>query len=231
MPDVLGIGRQRAQRLAGGLEQRGVDHPLMAARNIAQPRRQREGDQEVGTRQQAIGLLLEPGLGLVALAGRAMPVAARAAHGVHLAAVLAAVEHRPQLAGAAGGDVAQHLLVRRGHRGPEPLEIGPAVPPHHLGDGGHGSGLHQRLDPVAGLLVAGGGEVEVDHRGLQRAVAEVLLDQPEVDPGFEQMGRVAMSQRVDRDGLAEASGRGRRGARPPGRWTAPSGRRRSAAWR
>ena len=46
--------------------------------------------------------------------------------------------------------------------------------------------------------------MEVDHRGLQRAVAEVLLDQPEVDAGLEQVGRVTMSERVDRDGLAES---------------------------
>ena len=122
-----------------------------------------------------------------------MPVAARAADGVHPPAVLAAVEDRPQLAGAAGGDGAEHLLMRRGHRRPEPLEIGRAVPPHHVGDGGHGSGPHQGLDPLAGLFLADGGQMEIDHGGLQRAVAEVLLDQPEVDAGFEQVGCVTMS--------------------------------------
>ena len=34
-------------------------------------------------------------------------------------------------------------------------------------------------------------------------MAEVLLDQPEVDAGLEEMSRVTMSERVDRDGLAE----------------------------
>ena len=66
--DELRVGRQGAQRLAGGLEQRGVDHALVAASDLAQLRRQREGDQEVGARQQAIGLVLEPGLGLLLLA-------------------------------------------------------------------------------------------------------------------------------------------------------------------
>ena len=37
------------------------------------------------------------------------------------------------------------------------------------------------------------GQMEVDHRRLQRTVAEVLLDQPQVDAGFEQVGGVAMS--------------------------------------
>ena len=101
--DELRVGRQR-ECLAGRLEERGVDRPLMAPRDVAQRGRQREGDQEVGTRQQAVGLVLEPGLGLVALARRAMPVAAGAAHGLDLAAGVAAVEHRAQLTGAAGGD-------------------------------------------------------------------------------------------------------------------------------
>ena len=139
----------------------------MAPRDVADGCRQREGHQEVGTWEQAVGLLLEPGLSLVALAGRAMPVAARAAHGLHLAAALAAVEHQAQLARAAGGDCPNHLFVSRGYHGPEPLEIRPTVPPHHLGDGGHGSGPHQLLDPGERLLVAHLREMEVDHRGVQ----------------------------------------------------------------
>ena len=86
----------------------------------------------------------------------------------------------------------EHLLVLRGHRGPEPLEILPAVPPHHVGDGRHRSGPHQGLDPGDRLLLARRGQMEVDHRRLQRAVSEVLLDQPQVDAGFEQVGGVAM---------------------------------------
>ncbi len=114
-----------------------------------------------------------------------MPVAARAAHGLDLATTVAAVEDQAQLAGAAGGDRAQHLLMSHWHRSPEPLEIGPAVPPHHLGDGGHGSGPHQLLDPGKRLLLADLGEMEINHRRVQRAVAQVLLDQPQVDTGFE----------------------------------------------
>src|SRR5262249_34545498 len=74
--DELRVCCQGSQRLAGGLEQRRVDHALMTASQCAQLRRQRESDQEVGARQQAIELVLEPGLSLVLLAGRAMPVTA-----------------------------------------------------------------------------------------------------------------------------------------------------------
>src|SRR5512135_674467 len=46
--------------------------------------------------------------------------------------------------------------------------------------------------------------MEVDHRGLQGAMTEILLDQSEVDPGFEQVGRVAVSESVDCDPLFDA---------------------------
>ena len=91
----------------------------------AQLGRQREGDQEVGARQQAVGLLLEPGFRLVVLAGRAMPIAARSADRVDLPAGLSGVEHGAEFACAARGDRVQHLLVLPGHGGAEPLEILP----------------------------------------------------------------------------------------------------------
>jgi hypothetical protein len=51
--------------------------------------------------------------------------------------------------------------------------------------------LHEIVDPADGVLLALGSQVEVEHGGLQRAMAEVLLDQAEADAGLEQMGRVA----------------------------------------
>ena len=136
------------------------------------------------------------------LARRAMPVAARPADRVDPPARFAALEHGPEFAGAARGDRVEHLLVLRGHGGAEPLEILPAVPPQDVGDGRHGLGPHQLVDPGDRLLLAHRGEMEVDHRRVQRAVAQVLLDQPQVDPGLEKMGGVAVTQRVDRHRLA-----------------------------
>ena len=82
---------------------------------------------------------------------------------------------------------------------------------------GIGQGPIKLLDPGDRLLLAHRGQMEVDHRGLQRAVAEVLLDQPQVDAGFEQVGGVAVPQRVDRDRLAGTPAPGPPGAWPPGR--------------
>src|SRR5258708_37915191 len=46
--------------------------------------------------------------------------------------------------------------------------------------------------------------MEIDHCGLQGTVPEILLDEAQVDAGFEQMRGVAVPERVNRDPLAEA---------------------------
>src|SRR5271165_4127947 len=69
---------------------------------------------------------------------------------------------------------------------------------------GMGLWFHQLVDHGDRLLLADGGEMEVDHRRWQRAVAQVLLDQPQVDASLQKMGGVAVPQRVDRQRLAPA---------------------------
>ena len=46
--------------------------------------------------------------------------------------------------------------------------------------------------------------MEINHRGLQGTVTQVLLDQAQVHASLEQMCRVTVPQRVDRDPLAKA---------------------------
>src|SRR5258705_3065702 len=135
--DELRVGGQGLDRGAGRLEHRGISDPLVLAHEVAEPGRDGEGEQEVGARQQAIELVLEPGLGLVLLAGGTVPVAAGASHRVGRSAGLTPVDHASQLAGAAGADRSEHFLVLRGHRRAEALEIGRAIPPEHVGDGRH----------------------------------------------------------------------------------------------
>jgi len=55
------------------------------------------------------------------------------------------------------------------------------------------------INDGVGILLAFTGEVEVAHGGLQVAVAHVLLDEADVDPGFEQVSGVAVAKRVDAD--------------------------------
>jgi hypothetical protein len=40
------------------------------------------------------------------------------------------------------------------------------------------------------------GEVEIEHGGFETGVAQVALDDAQVDAGFEEMGGVGMAQRI-----------------------------------
>ena len=55
---------------------------------------------------------------------------------------------------------------------------------HQLGDGG------------PRLFLTQGRQMEIDRRRLQGAVTQILLDQSQVDPRFEQVRRVAVAQRL-----------------------------------
>jgi len=49
------------------------------------------------------------------------------------------------------------------------------------------------------------GEVSVDGGGLRAGVAQVFLDQSEIDAGFEQVGGVTVAERVDVGALVDAA--------------------------
>jgi len=48
--------------------------------------------------------------------------------------------------------------------------------------------------------------MEVDHDGLDVGVAEILLDDPQVDPGLQEMGGVGVAEGVDGDALLVDAG-------------------------
>ena len=64
--------------------------------------------------------------------------------------------------------------------------------------------------------------MEIDHRGLQGTVTQVLLDQAQVHAGLEQVRRVTVPERVDRNPLAEAELLAPRASSRRERWNAPS---------
>ena len=59
--------------------------------------------------------------------------------------------------------------------------------------------LHDQVDHNDCRFLADGCDVEVDHRRVQVCVAQVLLNESQIDSSFEQVGRVAMTQRMRRD--------------------------------
>jgi hypothetical protein len=63
--------------------------------------------------------------------------------------------------------------------------------------------LHHVVDQLAGIFLTFLGQVEIEHGGFETGVAEVALDDPQVDAGFEEMGGVGMAQGVDRNAFFE----------------------------
>ena len=45
--------------------------------------------------------------------------------------------------------------------------------------------FHQIVDDAIGTLMSLCGKVQVDHRGVKAAMAQILLDAPDVDPGLQ----------------------------------------------
>ena len=48
-----------------------------------------------------------------------------------------------------------------------------------------------------------GGQVEVEHGGVQAVMAEVLLDATDIDAGFQEMGGIAVAEGMNGDALFE----------------------------
>lgn len=47
--------------------------------------------------------------------------------------------------------------------------------------------LHHLVDEGRGILLAGLGQVQIDHGGFETAVAEVALDGADIDSGFQEV--------------------------------------------
>ena len=59
--------------------------------------------------------------------------------------------------------------------------------------------LHHVIDQLVGVLLTLLGKMEIEHGGFELGVSHVALDDAQVDSGFEEMGGVGMTKRMDRD--------------------------------
>lgn len=66
--------------------------------------------------------------------------------------------------------------------------------------------LHHVIDQLVGVLLTLLGEVEIEHGGLQLGMAHVALDDAQVDSGFEEVGGVGMTKRVNGDSFFSDGG-------------------------
>ena len=160
-------------------------------------------------RQQAIGLLLEPLLSLFMLAVRTVPVAARASHPVLMAAVVAFKDHMTQFARSTSLNRTQDFALVKSDFVSTLLKKRLAMLPQTVGDGRHvaapGSSrpTKQRVNHFACIGHLSVRQMQIDHRRLQTAVTEKLLNLAQGDTGFQQMSRIAVSERMSRYFLGE----------------------------
>ena len=63
--------------------------------------------------------------------------------------------------------------------------------------------FHHGVNDVVGMFMALGGEMEIDHGGVEAAVAEILLDAPDVDAGLQKMGGIAVPEGMNGDAFCE----------------------------
>src|SRR5216684_2720944 len=111
--EVLRVGRDGEHRLRRGLEQQIVDHSLVLVGDVANRRRQRENDVEIGNREQFVLARRHPLACRRALALRAVPVAAAVVGDRGMGAVLAARDVSAEGRCAAVLDGAHHLELEQ----------------------------------------------------------------------------------------------------------------------
>jgi len=137
VPMNRGFVARSADHPAATVEQRVIAGTLVSAQRHPQRLGHRDGHQEVMHRQQPLGLLFEPGGGLLVLASRAVPVATRSSHPMPMPAGIALVDDSAQLAGPATGDRREHFLMDSRHPLAELFHVSRTVGAQCLLDTGH----------------------------------------------------------------------------------------------
>jgi hypothetical protein len=131
------VGGEVLDGAAGGVEEGAVAEAMMSADEAPQLGGEGEGEEEVGSGQEALLLDPEPVPALVVLAGGAVAIAAALGGAVVVAAGGAGEDDGAELSGTAGGDGAEDRAVLAGNGVAEAREVGGAVAAYDLGEGGH----------------------------------------------------------------------------------------------
>ncbi|GAA5509231.1 hypothetical protein Rcae01_04730 [Novipirellula caenicola] len=169
--------RHVTNRVTTAVEDGGVAFATMAAQQRTQFLGNRKSDQEVMHRQQSFRLLGEPTLRLVLLAVGAVTIATRATDEVFRLTLLAFDQDTAQRASAAAGDRIQDDPHGKRHSVAESLKQCRCVLSEAARNGGHRLASAKDLfDRFSGVRLGGVGQVQVDHRSLQAAMTEILLN-------------------------------------------------------
>ena len=107
----LGLPRQLLQGRSRGAEQQTIKHFLMGQGQRAQFCRQGKGQEVVATGQEALLLLRQPALGLLAVAFGTMPVAARVIAVVRVSTLITRIQLASQRRGATTQNILDGLVL------------------------------------------------------------------------------------------------------------------------
>ena len=189
------IARQIDDRAGGELDQRAIAGLLMAAQGGPQLLGHGDGDVEVRHRQHLGPALVEPGLGLRAVALRAGAVAAGMEDMDQAAAVGASPLLAAERLGPAGDDVGDGATMRGQHRRAMGLQVAIGELAEDVRHFGHGSqAAHHPVEQCSQRRLRRRGQVGVDRRRADAGVAEQDLDGTDIDVLLEQPGRIGVAQ-------------------------------------
>ena len=173
--------------------------------------REGEGEQVVVTWQEAGAEPFEPCLGPVLLALGAVSVAAGVIGVIEGVAGVTDIEGAAEGGGAAEDDVLDGAEVRGQHASLEGLPESRAGPTEDVAQLYHGAcgvasdALDEAVDRIESGVADFTGEMSVDRGGTRAGMAEILLDQLELDAGFKEVGCVGMSKRMNVGALMDAA--------------------------
>ena len=142
---------------------------------------------------------LKPAPRLLPVALGAMPVATGVVAVLGLRAVVALPQMPAPRGGATGGEVVEGAAMRRKQTGTVRLTIGGARHQDDVGQFEHGrrrrlrEAVHQVLDGIEGEPFHLRRQVRIEGGRLRTGVAQVGLDQTEVDARFEEVGGVRVA--------------------------------------
>ena len=142
--EVVGIGGEFQQRLGRGAHEHAVDEFLVRSGEGAKLSGEREGRQEVGTREQLRSSVLEPGSSLSAMTLGTVPAAAGVVSVLPYTAVIAGAQVSSESRGATGLDVAHGPQVRRQHARAVSLAIGRSALAEDVRELQHGGAAGQK---------------------------------------------------------------------------------------
>src|ERR1044071_1865516 len=209
--DPLRIVGEMLKSRCGLAQEQVVDDGLVSACEGPQLGGEGEGEEVVGTGQESIAQTFEPELRGSIVTLRAVSVAAR---------VIGIVEAVTGVAGERGAAKSRSSAVDDVRHGPSmggqqavamglPVDLPGAAEDlrqlDHEGERWRSASLHQAIDGISCSVTNLPGQMGVDGGRARAGMAEVLLDEAEIDTVFEQVGGVGVAQGVDVGALIQTA--------------------------